>query len=179
MAPNMTPFSSTNANGRFQSPQSLGKGSQSQFKTSSPSSVAQDSKTPNRPGGGDVHSSSGGSSHGSSADESKAPFIGPIMEKFGKGGGGVRSIGEKLEVNPSNGTMSLSIPIHTSTGRSGFGPSLSLGYDSGSGNCPFGIGWSLSADSITRKVSCHSHLWSFGRSHPFWTRRFRSIWQSY
>ena len=31
----------------------------------------------------------------------------------------------------------MTIPIATSPGRSGFGPQLSLSYDSGSGNGPF------------------------------------------
>ena len=46
----------------------------------------------------------------------------------------------------------MSVPIATSPGRSGFGPQLSLSYDSGSGNGPFGFGWSLSLPSITRKT---------------------------
>jgi hypothetical protein len=37
-------------------------------------------------------------------------------------------------------------------GRSGFGPQVSLTYDSGAGNGPFGFGWSLSIPSITRKT---------------------------
>ena len=55
-----------------------------------------------------------------------------------KGGGAIRGIGEKFGANPVTGTASVSIPIFTSRGRSGFGPSLSLSYDSGSGNGPFG-----------------------------------------
>ena len=69
-----------------------------------------------------------------------------------KGGGAIRGIGEKFGVNPVTGTGSLSVPIFTSPGRSGFGPQLSLSYDSGSGNGPFGFGWSLSLPSITRKT---------------------------
>jgi RHS repeat-associated protein len=46
----------------------------------------------------------------------------------------------------------MSVPIAASPGRSGFGPQLSLSYDSGSGNGPFGLGWSLSLPSITRKT---------------------------
>ena len=46
----------------------------------------------------------------------------------------------------------MTIPIATSPGRSGFGPQLNLTYDSGSGNGPFGFGWSLSLRSITRKT---------------------------
>jgi|APLak6261658528_1056013.scaffolds.fasta_scaffold01077_2 hypothetical protein len=69
-----------------------------------------------------------------------------------KGGGAIRGIGEKFAANPVTGTGSLTVPIYTSPGRSGFGPQLSLSYDSGSGNGPFGLGWSLSLPSITRKT---------------------------
>ena len=71
---------------------------------------------------------------------------------FPKGGGAIRGIGEKFAANPVTGTGSLSVPIFTSPGRSGFGPQLSLSYDSGSGNGPFGFGWNLSLPSITRKT---------------------------
>ena len=69
-----------------------------------------------------------------------------------KGGGAIRGMGEKFAANPVTGTGSLSVPIYTSPGRSGFGPQLSLSYDSGAGNGPFGFGWSLSVPSITRKT---------------------------
>jgi Salmonella virulence plasmid 65kDa B protein len=69
-----------------------------------------------------------------------------------KGGGAIRGIGEKFAANPVTGTGSMSVPIATSPGRSGFGPQLSLSYDSGAGNGPFGLGWSLSTPSITRKT---------------------------
>jgi RHS repeat-associated protein len=69
-----------------------------------------------------------------------------------KGGGAIRGMGEKFAANPATGTGSLSVPIATSPGRSGFGPQLSLSYDSGAGNGPFGFGWSLGLPSITRKT---------------------------
>src|SRR3954451_6041170 len=69
-----------------------------------------------------------------------------------KGGGAIRGIGEKFAANPVTGTGSMSVPIATSPGRSGFGPQLSLSYDSAAGNGPFGFGWSLSLPSITRKT---------------------------
>src|SRR5580693_1992931 len=69
-----------------------------------------------------------------------------------KGGGAIRGIGEKFAANPVTGTGSMSVPIATSPGRSGFGPQLSLSYDSGSGNGPFGLGWSLALPSITRRT---------------------------
>src|SRR4029077_14706044 len=69
-----------------------------------------------------------------------------------KGGGAIRGIGEKFAANPVTGTGSLSVPFPASPGRSGFGPQLSLSYDSGAGNGPFGFGWALSLPSITRKT---------------------------
>ncbi len=69
-----------------------------------------------------------------------------------KGGGAVRGIGEKFQANPVTGTASFSVPIALSPGRNGFTPALSLAYDSGAGNGPFGIGWSVGVPSIQRKT---------------------------
>ena len=69
-----------------------------------------------------------------------------------KGGGAIRGIGEKFAANPVTGTGSLTVPIATSPGRSGFGPQLNLSYDSGAGNGAFGLGWNLSLPSVTRKT---------------------------
>ncbi|WP_218032361.1 SpvB/TcaC N-terminal domain-containing protein [Paenibacillus glycanilyticus] len=77
----------------------------------------------------------------------KAPTI-----SLPKGGGAIRGMGEKFAANPVTGTGSMSVPIATSPGRSGFGPQLSLSYDSGAGNGVFGLGWNLSLPAITRKT---------------------------
>lgn len=69
-----------------------------------------------------------------------------------KGGGAMQGMGEKFSANPVTGTGSLSVPIATSPGRGGFGPQLTLSYDSGAGNGLFGLGWSLSLPSIARKT---------------------------
>ena len=92
----------------------------------------------------------GGSSRDTGGKESfqvSAPSV-----SLPKGGGAIRGIGEKFGANPVTGTGSMTVPIATSPGRSGFGPQLSLSYDSGAGNGPFGFGWSLSLPSITRKT---------------------------
>ena len=69
-----------------------------------------------------------------------------------KGGGAIRSIAEKFAANPATGTGSISVPLAASTGRSGFSPQLSLSYDSGAGNGPFGLGWQLVLPAITRRT---------------------------
>lgn len=79
------------------------------------------------------------------------PFAVPSIS-LPKGGGAIRGMGEKFAANPVTGTGSMTVPIATSPGRSGFGPQLSLSYDSGAGHESFGFGWSLSLPSITRKT---------------------------
>ncbi len=69
-----------------------------------------------------------------------------------KGGGAIRGIGEKFAANPVTGTGAMTIPVSASLGRSGFGPELALTYNSGTGNGPFGFGWSMAMPSITRKT---------------------------
>jgi RHS repeat-associated protein len=74
------------------------------------------------------------------------------MPALPKGGGAIRGIGEKFSVNSVTGTASLQIPIATSPGRAGFHPDLSVAYDSGAGNGPFGHGFHLSVPQVTRKT---------------------------
>jgi len=69
-----------------------------------------------------------------------------------KGGGAIRGIGEKFSVNPVTGTGAFTVPVFTSPGRADFFPKLSLSYDSGAGNGPFGLGWHFSIPSVTRKT---------------------------
>jgi hypothetical protein len=69
-----------------------------------------------------------------------------------KGGGALRSIDEKFQANPVNGTASLTIPIPLSPSRGAFGPRHSLLYNSGSGNSEFGLGWSIDLPTIHRRT---------------------------
>ena len=84
-------------------------------------------------------------------DSGPAPRAVPSIS-LPNGGGAIRGIGEKFAANPVTGTGTLSVPLAASPGRAGFGPALALGYDSGAGNGPFGVGWSLSLPAITRRT---------------------------
>ena len=92
-----------------------------------------------------------GNSQTATSDTSQAPVAAPTLS-LPKGGGAIRGIGEKFGANPVTGTGSMTVPIATSPGRSGFGPQFSLSYDSGASNGPFGFGWSIALPSITRKT---------------------------
>src|SRR4051812_23967960 len=76
----------------------------------------------------------GASSPGWQTTEGGPPA--PPSVSLPQGGGAVRDIGEKFSVSAATGTAALTIPVATSPGRAGFGPSLSLSYDSGNGNGP-------------------------------------------
>ncbi|MFI5776076.1 SpvB/TcaC N-terminal domain-containing protein [Nocardia sp. NPDC051570] len=79
-------------------------------------------------------------------------FTVPPAITLPKGGGAIRGIGEKFTADPVTGTASMTVPLATSSGRGGFGPQLSLSYDSGAGNGPFGFSWGLSLPAVTRKT---------------------------
>ena len=86
-----------------------------------------------------------------SVQDNKSDVAAPSIT-LPKGGGAIRGLGEKFAANPVTGTGSMTVPIATSPSRSGFGPQLSLSYDSGAGNGAFGLGWNLSLPAISRKT---------------------------
>src|SRR5579862_471015 len=65
-----------------------------------------------------------------------------------RGGGAIRGLDEKLAVDAATGTCATSVRIPFSSGSFGFSPALSLAYDSGAGNGPFGFGWSIGLPEI-------------------------------
>src|SRR4051812_9826467 len=69
------------------------------------------------------------------------------------GGGAINGIGEKFSPDLHTGTGNFSIPIAIPSGRNGFQPQFSLAYSTGSGNGPFGLGWTLAVPRISRKTS--------------------------
>ncbi|TIN77493.1 SpvB/TcaC N-terminal domain-containing protein [Mesorhizobium sp.] len=78
---------------------------------------------------------------------------GTVPISLPKGGGAIRGIDEKFSVSAVTGASTVGIPIAASPGRGGFGPVLSISYNSGGGNGPFGFGWALGLSAITRKTS--------------------------
>ncbi|MEU3481835.1 SpvB/TcaC N-terminal domain-containing protein [Streptomyces sp. NPDC033753] len=102
---------------------------------------------PEPPASGDPR---GARPEGPALDRGFAPGVPRIA--LPKGGGAVRGMGEKFGTDPVTGTGSFAVPLPLSPGRAGFGPRLSLSYDSGAGNGIFGMGWSLSLPQITRKT---------------------------
>lgn len=100
-------------------------------------------------------SSSGVATLSPANDDSQSPYYQSSAPSLNspKGGGALRSIDEKFQVNTATGTASLTVPIWITPGRNSISPSLSLSYDSGSGNSSFGLGWSLSLPSVTRRTS--------------------------
>lgn len=68
-----------------------------------------------------------------------------------KGGGAIKGIGETFAHDAFTGAASMTFPIYVSPAR-GFEPNLVLGYSSGAGNSSFGMGFSLSLSSISRRT---------------------------
>ncbi|MFJ5304863.1 SpvB/TcaC N-terminal domain-containing protein [Streptomyces sp. NPDC088350] len=70
-----------------------------------------------------------------------------------KGGGAVSGVGEKFAADLFTGTGNFTVPIAVPAGRSGLAPRLALGYSTGNGNGPFGLGWQLSLPGVSRRTS--------------------------
>jgi Salmonella virulence plasmid 65kDa B protein. len=70
-----------------------------------------------------------------------------------KGGGALKGLGEEFQPDLHTGTGNISVPIAITPGRNGFQPRLTLGYSTGGGNGPFGLGWSLGLPNVSRKTS--------------------------
>ncbi|MDR4469075.1 MAG: hypothetical protein MRJ68_12405 [Nitrospira sp.] len=89
-------------------------------------------------------------SHSSGSSQSVTSSTQASQEKYfqifaptislAKGGGAIRGMGEKFAANPVTGGGSMSVPIATAPGRSGFWPQLTLPYDLRAGNELFDSG---------------------------------------
>ena len=68
------------------------------------------------------------------------------------GGGALSGIGETFGPDLHTGTGNFSVPIALPAGRNGLQPQLQLVYSTGTGNSPFGLGWSLSLPGVSRRT---------------------------
>ncbi|CAM1504846.1 Fc.00g024370.m01.CDS01 [Cosmosporella sp. VM-42] len=107
--------------------------------------------------GGNQSSEAGkGIKNAASAKKDHSAFAEPFPRQpslsLPKGGGALRPIDDKFQTNAANGSGTMTIPIGATPARSGSAPALTVDYDSGSGNGPFGMGWSLSNPSISRRT---------------------------
>lgn len=97
-------------------------------------------------------SSSNVSGVGNGVTKSEVPIFQVPVLSLPTGGGAIRGIDEKFQVNAISGTSSFTIPVPLSSTRHGFTPSIALDYNSGNGNSPFGLGWQVNIPSIARKT---------------------------
>jgi hypothetical protein len=78
--------------------------------------------------------------------------VSPQVISLPSGPGSVEGLGEAYQPQLNTGSVTLSIPIKVPMGAAGHAPQLSLQYNSGAGNGPVGIGWSLNSPSISRNI---------------------------
>ena len=76
----------------------------------------------------------------------------PSVLSLPSGPGSIEGLGESFEPQLNTGTSSHSIRLKVPPGRAGFAPDLTLAYNSGSGNGPFGLGWSVPLPSLQRQT---------------------------
>ncbi|RIK31000.1 MAG: hypothetical protein DCC55_36930, partial [Chloroflexi bacterium] len=72
----------------------------------------------------------------------------PQVISLPSGPGSLEGLGETFEPNLSTGTSSYPVKFTAAPGRVGFQPEISLNYDGGNANGPWGMGWKLSIPSI-------------------------------
>jgi len=68
------------------------------------------------------------------------------------GGGDVRGLGESFQPDLNSGVGSYRIALDLLPGVRSFQPALALGYGTGAGNGPWGLGWSLPLAAIQRRT---------------------------
>jgi RHS repeat-associated protein len=76
----------------------------------------------------------------------------PQVISLPSGPGSLEGLGENFEPNLSTGTSSYPVKFTAAPGRVGFQPELSLNYNGGNANGPWGMGWALSIPAIQRRT---------------------------
>ncbi len=79
------------------------------------------------------------------ADKSSAR---PNVISVPSGPGSLTGLGESFEPNLNTGSARETVKLEVPPGTAGLAPALALSYDSGNGNGPVGLGWSLGLSTI-------------------------------
>ena len=70
-----------------------------------------------------------------------------------RGGGACHGIGERLSVDSSSGSCSVTVPLAVSPGRAASSVELALTYSSGASRSPFGLGWDIAVPKLCRNTA--------------------------
>jgi RHS repeat-associated protein len=76
----------------------------------------------------------------------------PQVISLPSGPGSLEGLGETFEPDLSTGTSSYPVKFIPAPGRVGFQPEISLNYDGGNANGPWGMGWKTSISYVQRRT---------------------------
>ena len=79
--------------------------------------------------------------------------VGPTKIALPDGPGSIEGLGSAFEPQLNSGTASYRVDVKVPSGTAGLQPTISLAYNSGSGNGPFGLCWSWEPMTIRRRTS--------------------------
>lgn len=89
---------------------------------------------------------------GASALGAPKDAVGLSKISLPKGPGSIEGLGDSFEPQLNSGTSAYQVKIAVPPGVNGLQPEVSLAYNSGSGNGPFGIAWGWTPMSIQRQT---------------------------
>jgi RHS repeat-associated protein len=92
--------------------------------------------------------------------------VAPNSISVPKGPGSIEGLGESFQPTLNTGTAKYGVSFRLPAGTSGFGPSLVLAYEAGTGNGPQGFGWNLRVPSIQRQTDKGIPLYSAATNGP-------------
>jgi hypothetical protein len=92
--------------------------------------------------------------------------VAPQVISLPTGGGALQGLSETLRACPLHGHREPHRAALAAPGRYGFQPELALVYSTGSGNGPFGLGWSLNVPDVRPKTEQGVPLYPDGSPDP-------------
>jgi RHS repeat-associated protein len=92
--------------------------------------------------------------------------VAPNSISVPKGPGSIEGLGESFQPTLNTGTAKYGVAFRLPAGTAGFGPSLALAYEAGTGNGPQGLGWNLRVPSIQRQTDKGIPLYSAATNGP-------------